>query len=431
MSEIVAVYAREILDSRGNPTVEADVILENGVMGRAAVPSGASTGEHEAVELRDKDSKRYLGKGVIKAVRNVNETIGPHLIGTDVREQALIDRMMIELDGTKNKGKLGANAILSVSLAAAKAAAVDADLPLYRYLGGAHANELPVPMMNVINGGAHADNNLDFQEIMILPVGTDRFSEAVRIGAEIYHHLKAVLKKKGFRTTVGDEGGFAPMLNNNEEALQLVVKGIEVAGYKPGKDVLMAIDAAASQFYEKGKYVLQSDRKRARSSEEMVEYYGTLLDRFPIVSIEDGLAENDWKGWQGMTRQLGGRLQLVGDDVFVTNPAILQRGIEEKVGNSVLIKLNQIGTLTETIDTVEMAKRSGYTTIISHRSGETEDTTIADLAVGCGAGQIKTGPLCRTDRVAKFNQLLRIAEELGETAVYRGRQLFPQGPRGR
>jgi enolase len=431
MSEIVAVFAREILDSRGNPTVEADVILENGVMGRAGVPSGASTGEHEAVELRDKDKERYLGKGVTKAVRNVNEAIGPHLIGMDVREQTLIDRMMIELDGTKNKGKLGANAILAVSLAVAKAAAVDADLPLYRYLGGVHANELPVPLMNVINGGAHADNNLDFQEIMILPVGTTRFPDAVRIGAEIYHHLKAVLKKKGFRTTVGDEGGFAPMLSNNEEALQLVMKGIEEAGYKPGRDVLLAIDAAASQFYEKGKYVLQSDRKRARSSEEMVEYYGALLDRFPIVSIEDGLAENDWKGWQGMTRQLGDRLQLVGDDIFVTNPEILQKGITEQVGNSVLIKLNQIGTLTETLETVELAKRSGYTTIISHRSGETEDTTIADLAVGCGAGQIKTGPLCRTDRVAKFNQLLRIAEELGETAVYRGRQLFPQPVRGR
>jgi enolase 1/2/3 len=431
MSAIVAVHAREVLDSRGNPTVEADVILENGVMGRAAVPSGASTGEAEAVELRDKDKQRYLGKGVTKAVRHVNDTIGPHLAGIDVREQALIDRMMIELDGTRNKSKLGANAILSVSLAASKAAAEDADLPLYRYLGGVHANELPVPMMNVINGGAHADNNLDFQEIMILPVGTDRFTEAVRIGAEVYHHLKDVLKKKGYRTTVGDEGGFAPMLSNNEEALQLVMKGIEAAGYRPGKDVLLAIDAAASQFYQKGKYVLQGERKRARSAEDMVGYYETLADRYPIVSIEDGLAEDDWKGWRVMTEKLARRLQLVGDDIFVTNPEILRKGIADHIANSVLVKLNQIGTLTETIQTVELARRSGYTSIISHRSGETEDTTIADLAVACGNGQIKTGPVCRTDRVAKFNQLLRIAEELGETAVYRGREMFPQLSRGR
>jgi len=429
MSEIVAVYAREILDSRGNPTVEADVILENGVSGRAAVPSGASTGEHEAVELRDKDKQRYLGKGVTKAVRNVNEAIGPHLLGMDAREQTLIDRMMIELDGTKNKSKLGANAILAVSLAAAKAAAEEAGLSLYRYLGGAHVNELPVPLMNVINGGAHADNNLDFQEIMIAPVGAARFADAVRMGAEIYHHLKSVLTKKGLRTTVGDEGGFAPTLSQNEEALDLVMKGIDEAGYRPGKDVFLAIDAAASQFYERGRYVLREDRKRTRSSEEMVAYYENLIDRFPIVSLEDGLAENDWKGWQGMTRQLGDRLQLVGDDIFVTNPEILQKGIADHVGNSVLIKLNQIGTLTETIQTIELAKRSGYATIISHRSGETEDTTIADLAVGCGAGQIKTGPVCRTDRVAKFNQLLRIAEELGETAVFRGSGSFRQTPR--
>jgi enolase 1/2/3 len=431
MSAIVAVHAREILDSRGYPTVEADVMLENGIMGRAAVPSGASTGEAEAVELRDKDKQRYLGKGVTKAVRNVNEQIGPHLIGIDAREQALIDRMMIDLDGTRNKSKLGANAILAVSLAAAKAAAEGAGLSLYRYLGGVHASELPVPMMNVINGGAHADNNLDFQEIMILPVGTDKFTDAVRIGAEVYHRLRDVLKKKGFRTTVGDEGGFAPMLSNNEEALQLVMKGIDEAGYRPGKDVLLAIDAAASQFYEKGKYVLHADRKRARSSEEMVVYYEGLADRFPIVSIEDGLAENDWKGWRLLTEKLGRRLQLVGDDIFVTNPEILRKGIAEHVANSVLIKLNQIGTLTETVQTIELAKRSGYTTVISHRSGETEDTTIADLAVGSGAGQIKTGPVCRTERVAKFNQLLRIAEELGETAVFRGREMFPQLPRGR
>lgn len=431
MSEIVAVYAREILDSRGNPTVEADVILESGVSGRAAVPSGASTGEHEAVELRDKDKQRYLGKGVTRAVRNVNETIGPHLLGMDAREQTLIDRMMIELDGTKNKSRLGANAILAVSLAAGKAAAEETGLSLYRYLGGVHANTLPVPLMNVINGGAHADNNLDFQEIMIAPVGAARFADAVRMGAEIYHHLKSVLTKKGLRTTVGDEGGFAPTLSRNEEALELVMKGIDEAGYRPGKDVFLAIDAAASQFYERGRYVLRADRKRARSSEEMVAYYEGLIDRFPIVSLEDGLAENDWKGWQGMTRQLGQRLQLVGDDIFVTNPEILQKGITDHVANSILIKLNQIGTLTETIQTIELAQRSGYATIVSHRSGETEDTTIADLAVGCGAGQIKTGPVCRTDRVAKFNQLLRIAEELGETAVFRGNRSFRQTPRGR
>jgi enolase len=431
MSEIIAIYAREILDSRGNPTVEADVILENGVAGRASVPSGASTGEHEAVELRDKDKQRYLGKGVIKAVQNVNDAIGPHLLGMEAREQAMIDRMMIELDGTKNKSKLGANAILAVSLAVAKAAAEETGLSLYRYLGGVEARELPVPLMNVINGGAHADNNLDFQEIMIVPVGAARFEDAVRMGAEIYHHLKNVLMKKGSRSTVGDEGGFAPMLSHNEEALDLVMKGIDEAGYRPGIDVFLAIDAAASQFYERGKYVLRTDRKRTRSSEEMVAYYENLVDRFPIVSIEDGLAENDWKGWQGMTRQLGHRLQLVGDDIFVTNPEILQKGVDEQVGNSVLIKLNQIGTLSETIQTIELAKRSGYTTIISHRSGETEDTTIADLAVGCGAGQIKTGPVCRTDRVAKFNQLFRIAEELGETAVFRGSRSFRQIPRVR
>jgi len=429
MSEIIAIYAREILDSRGNPTVEADVILENGVAGRASVPSGASTGEHEAVELRDKDKQRYLGKGVIKAVQNVNDAIGPHLLGMEAREQAMIDRMMIELDGTKNKSKLGANAILAVSLAVAKAAAEETGLSLYRYLGGVEARELPVPLMNVINGGAHADNNLDFQEIMIVPVGAARFEDAVRMGAEIYHHLKTVLMKKGSRSTVGDEGGFAPMLSHNEEALDLVMKGIDEAGYRPGKDVFLAIDAAASQFYERGKYVLRTDRKRTRSSEEMVAYYENLIDRFPIVSIEDGLAENDWKGWQGMTRQLGHRLQLVGDDIFVTNPEILQKGVDEQVGNSVLIKLNQIGTLSETIQTIELAKRSGYTTIISHRSGETEDVTIADLAVATNAGQIKTGAPCRGERTAKYNQLLRIEEELGSRAVYAGKNAFRVGRR--
>ena len=422
MSEIAGVLAREILDSRGNPTVEADVVLENGIMGRASVPSGASTGEHEAVELRDKDKKRYLGRGVLKAVRHVNEEIAPHVLGLDAREQILIDRMMLELDGTRNKSRLGANAILAVSLAVARAAAEDAGLPLYRYLGGAAACEMPVPLMNVINGGAHSDNNLDFQEIMIMPVGAERFDQALRMGAEVYHVLKDVLKKKGFRTTVGDEGGFAPMLSNNEEALQLVMKGIEEAGYKPGRDVYLAIDAAATQFLVKGKYLLQGDRKHARSPEEMVEYYRGLLDRFPILSIEDGLEENDWKGWKRMTERLGDRVQLVGDDLFVTHAEKLQKGITLGVGNSILIKLNQVGTLTETLQTVELARRNGYTTVISHRSGETEDTTIADLSVACGAGQIKTGPVCRTDRVAKFNQLLRINEELGEAAVYRGLQ---------
>lgn len=429
MSGIIEIFGREIIDSRGNPTVEADVILENGIMGRASVPSGASTGEAEAVELRDKDKGRFLGKGVLKAVRHINNEIAPHLIGMDARDQSLVDRMMIDLDNTPTKSRLGANAILAVSLATAKAAAEEAGLPLYRYLGGAHACELPVPLMNVINGGAHADNNLDFQEIMILPVGTTRFPEAVRMGAEIYHCLKAVLKKKGLRTMIGDEGGFAPMLKNNEEALDLVVKGIEEAGYKPGRDVFLAIDAAASQFYQKGKYILGGKRKKARSSDEMVAYYETLINRLPIVSIEDGMAENDWKGWQALTAKLGQRIQLVGDDLFATNPDLLKRGIRCGAGNSILIKLNQIGTLTETMQTVEIARRAGYTTIISHRSGETEDTTIADLAVGCGAGQIKTGPLSRTDRVAKFNQLLRINEDLGQTAVYRGEDTFRQASR--
>ena len=426
MSGISAIVGREILDSRGNPTVEADVLLENGIMGRAAVPSGASTGAGEAVELRDRDKKRYLGKGVRKAVRNVNMEIAPHLLGMPVADQALIDRMMIDLDGTHNKSKLGANAILAVSLASAKAAAEDADLSLFRYLGGVQACELPVPMMNVINGGAHADNNLDFQEIMIMPVGAKLFRESLRMGAEIYHHLRTVLTKKGYRTTVGDEGGFAPMVTSNDEALELVMKGIELAGYKPGQDVTIAIDAAASEFYEKGKYVLRADKKRVYSTEELVGYYRKLIDRFPIISIEDGLAETDWKGWQGMTKKLGQRTQLVGDDVFVTNAEILAKGIKDQVGNSILIKLNQIGTLTETLETIELAKRAGYTTVISHRSGETEDTTIADLAVATGAGQIKTGPTCRTDRVAKFNQLLRIEEELGETAQFRGRESLLQ-----
>lgn len=424
MSEIVEVFGREILDSRGNPTVEAEVFLESGVMGRASVPSGASTGEAEAVELRDNDRKRYLGKGVLKAVRNVNQKIGPLLRGTDAGEQALIDRMMIDLDHSPNKSRLGANAILAVSLAAAKAAAEDLGLSLFRYLGGVHACELPVPLMNVLNGGAHADNNLDFQEIMILPVGAKRFPEALRMGAEIYHHLKKVLNKKDHRTTVGDEGGFAPMMKDNEEALCLVMEGIVAAGYKPGKDVLLAIDAAASQFHKKGKYFLHGDRKAGRTSAEMVDYYQDLINRYPIISIEDGLDEQDWKGWKIMTERIGLRIQLVGDDIFVTNPKFLKKGIKNKVGNSILIKLNQIGTLTETIETIEMARQAGYTTVISHRSGETEDTTIADLSVATSAGQIKTGPVCRTDRVAKLNQLLRIDEELGQAAVYRGRKVL-------
>ncbi|HSG06126.1 MAG TPA: phosphopyruvate hydratase, partial [Nitrospiria bacterium] len=367
MSEIIEVFGREILDSRGNPTVEADVFLESGVMGRAAVPSGASTGEAEAVELRDNDRSRYLGKGVLKAVRNINTKIAPLIIGADAREQTLVDHMMIDLDQTPNKSRLGANAILAVSLANAKAAAEEAGLPLYRYLGGVHAGELPVPMMNVINGGAHADNNLDFQEIMILPVGTDRFPEALRMGAEVYHHLKKVLQKKRYITGVGDEGGFAPMVKNNEEALSLVVKGISEAGYKPGKDVVLAIDAAASQFHRNGKYVLGDEANRARSAEKLIDYYESLLDKYPIVSIEDGLEETDWKGWRKMTERIGKRIQLVGDDLFVTNSEFLKKGIKNKVGNSILVKLNQIGTLTETFDTIEMARKAGYTTVISHR----------------------------------------------------------------
>ena len=421
MSDVIEVFAREILDSRGLPTVEADVILESGVLGRAAVPSGASTGELEAIELRDQDRKRYRGKGVLKAIGHVREEIGPHIAGIDAQEQSLIDRMMIELDGTKNKSRLGANAILGVSLACAKAAAEETGLPLYRYLGGTDARELPLPLMNVINGGAHADNNLAFQEIMILPVGAATFSKAVRMGSEVYHGLKDLLKKKGYRTAVGDEGGFAPLLNQNEEALDLVMLGIEEAGYRPGKDVLLALDVAASQLYEKGRYALEANRKKTLGSKEMVRYYEALVERYPIVSIEDGMAETDWVGWHHLTDCLGRRIQLVGDDLFVTHTELLKRGIQEKSANSILIKPNQIGTLTETLETVELAQRSGYTTIISHRSGETEDTTIADLAVATHSGQIKTGPPCRTDRVAKFNQLLRIEEELGDTAIFRGR----------
>ena len=424
MSRIAEIRAREILDSRGNPTVEVDVALESGARGRAAVPSGASTGTREALELRDGDKKRYLGKGVSKAVANVRTVLAPSLLGRDAADQVGIDRRMIALDGTPNKGTLGANAILGVSLAVAKAAAAEAGLPLYRYLGGASAHELPVPLMNVINGGAHADNNLDLQEFMIVPVGAPTFAEALRMAAEVFHALKALLKKKSLNTAVGDEGGFAPNLGTNEEALALIVQAIEAAGYEPGRDMALALDAAASEFYENGRYVMKGEAQAQRSSEDMIKYYEGLLSRYPIVSIEDGLGEQDWKGWKALTERLGQRVQLVGDDIFVTNPEIFAKGIAEGLGNSILIKLNQIGTLTETLETIEMAKRAGYTAVVSHRSGETEDVTIADLAVGLNAGQIKTGSLSRTDRTAKYNQLLRIEEDLEGAARYRGRAVF-------
>ncbi len=423
MSEIIDVFAREVLDSRGNPTVEADVILESGAMGRAVVPSGASTGEREALELRDGDKARYLGKGVEKAVSNVIEVIGPAVSGMDSTEQAVIDRTMIEMDGTENKGKLGANAMLAVSLAVAKAAAEEAGLPLYHYLGGPNAKELPVPMMNVLNGGAHADNNVDIQEFMIIPAGASSCTEAIRTGAEVFHNLKSVLKKKGYNTAVGDEGGFAPNLKSNEEAVQVILEAIEKAGYKPGQDVFLGLDAAASEFYENGVYDLKGEGRK-KSSEEMVSFYEDWAKRYPIITIEDGMSEKDWKGWKLLTDRLGKQIQLVGDDIFVTNTSIFKKGIAEGIGNSILIKLNQIGTLTETLDAIEMAKRAGYTAVVSHRSGETEDATIADLAVATNAGQIKTGSLSRTDRIAKYNQLIRIEEELGDAAVYRGRAVF-------
>jgi enolase len=422
MSEIIDVYAREVLDSRGNPTVEADVILESGVLGRAIVPSGASTGEREALELRD-GGPRYQGKGVQKAVTNVIEIIGPAVTGMDATEQAVIDRTMIELDGTENKGKLGANAMLAVSLAAAKAAAEDAGLPLYHYLGGPNAKELPVPMMNVLNGGAHADNNVDIQEFMIIPAGASSCSEAIRIGAEVFHNLKSVLKKKGYNTSVGDEGGFAPNLKSNEEAVQVILEAIDKAGYKPGQDVFLGIDSAASEFFENGVYDLKGEGKK-KTPEEMVAFYEEWIKRYPIVTIEDGMSEKDWKGWKLLTDALGKKVQLVGDDIFVTNTSIFKKGIAEGIGNSILIKLNQIGTLTETLDAIEMAKRAHYTAVVSHRSGESEDATIADLAVAMNTGQIKTGSLSRTDRIAKYNQLIRIEEELGDAAVYRGREVF-------
>jgi enolase len=425
MTTIVEVFAREILDSRGNPTVEVEVFLESGVWGRAAVPSGASTGEHEAIELRDKDDKRYGGKGVLNAVNNVNETIAEELIGEDATEQTYIDNLLLELDGTKNKANLGANAILGVSLATAKAAANAMDLPLYQYLGGVNAKTLPVPMMNIINGGAHADNNVDLQEFMIMPAGAPTFSEALRMGTEIFHFLKSVLKSKNYNTAVGDEGGFAPDLKSNEEALQVIMEAIEKANYKAGDDLFICLDPASSEFYDtaKKKYVLKSENKEL-SSEEMVAYYVDLCKRYPIVSIEDGLDENDWEGWKFLTSELGGKIQLVGDDLLVTNTEKLKRAIDGNIANSILIKVNQIGTLTETLDAIEMAKCAGYTSVISHRSGETEDATIADIAVATNAGQIKTGSASRSDRIAKYNQLLRIEEMLGDVAVYPGKSIL-------
>lgn len=422
MSAIREIKGRQIIDSRGNPTIEAEVTLESGAKGWAAVPSGASTGEKEAIELRDGDKRRWMGKGVSKAVSNISKVIAPELLGKEAFDQAGIDGAMIALDGTKTKSKLGANAILGVSLAVAKASANETEQPLYRYLGGVNARVLPVPLMNIINGGAHADNRLDLQEFMIIPVGAPRFSEALRMATEVFHSLKALLKKKGLNTAVGDEGGFAPDLQSNEEALSLISQSIEDAGYKVGQDIALALDCAASEFYGNGRYVLEAEKNQDHSSDEMISYYGKLLDRYPILSIEDGLSELDWKGWKILTEKLGKRVQLVGDDIFVTNVEIFSKGIKEGIGNSILIKLNQIGTLTETLDAIELAKRSGYTAIISHRSGETEDTTIADVAVATNSGLIKTGSLSRTDRVAKYNQLLRIEEELGSVALYRGRE---------
>ena len=424
MSQITDVYAREILDSRGNPTLEVEVFLESGAMGRAAVPSGASTGEREALELRDGDKSRYLGKGVLKAVDNVNDVIANQIIGMEASDQVGVDKRMIELDGTEYKSTLGANAILGVSLAVAKAAADDAGLPLYQYIGGANAKELPLPMMNIINGGAHADNNVDIQEFMIMPCGAPNFREALRMGAEIFHALKGVLKGKGYNTSVGDEGGFAPNLKSNEEALEVIMEAITKAGYKPGEDVLLALDVASSELYKDGKYRLENEAQPEKTAEQLIDFYENLVNKYPIISIEDGMAENDWDGWKKLTDRLGKRIQIVGDDLFVTNPAILKEGIRKGIANSILIKLNQIGTLTETLDAIEMAKRAGYTTVISHRSGETEDTTLADLAVAVNAGQIKTGSLCRTDRVCKYNQLLRIEDELDEVAIFRGRDVF-------
>jgi len=426
MTTITDIFAREILDSRGNPTIEVDVVLESGIMGRASVPSGASTGEREAVELRDGDKKRYNGKGVQNAVKNVNDIIAEEVIGFDATDQVGIDKLMIELDGTPNKKKLGANAILGVSMAVAKAAANYFNLPFYRYIGGTNAKILPVPMMNILNGGKHADNNVDIQEFMIVPVNALTFNDALRMGAEVFHSLKSVLQKKGYNTAVGDEGGFAPSLKSNEEAIEVILESIEKANYKPGKDLFLALDPAASEFYEKGKYVFKKSDKSSKSPEQMVKFYENLVRKYPIISIEDGMAENDWHGWKIITEALGEKIQIVGDDIFVTNTKILKEGIEKGIANSILIKVNQIGTLTETFDCIEYAKRAGYTTVISHRSGETEDTTIADIAVGTNASQIKTGSASRTDRVAKYNQLLRIEEELGTNGIYAGINAFKQ-----
>ncbi len=425
MTTIVDVFGREVLDSRGNPTVEVEVILECGVGGSAIVPSGASTGEHEAVELRDGDKSRYLGKGVTKAVSNVNDIIAEEIIGEDATEQIVIDQILNELDGTENKAKLGANAILGVSLAVAKAAANALELPLYQYIGGVHARTLPVPQMNILNGGSHADNNVDMQEFMIMPAGAANFAESLRMGAETFHSLKAVLKSKGYNTAVGDEGGFAPDLNSNEEALQVIVEAIEKAGYKPGKDIYLALDPASSEFFntQTNKYVLKSENKEL-SPAEMVDYYVGLVEKYPIASIEDGMAEDDWDGWKIMTDKLGNKIQLVGDDLFVTNTKRIAKGLELGVCNSVLIKVNQIGTLTETLDAIEMAHKAGYTAVVSHRSGETEDTTIADIVVAANCCQIKSGSASRTDRIAKYNQLLRIEESLGEAAVFAGKSVL-------
>jgi enolase len=424
MTSITEVHAREILDSRGNPTVEVEVVLDSGVVGRAAVPSGASTGEREALELRDGDKARYKGKGVLVAVENVNGTIAPALLGYSALDQALIDRILIELDGTPNKGKLGANAILGVSMATAHAAAADLEIPLYRYLGGVHATTLPVPMMNILNGGEHADNNVDIQEFMVMPVGAGSFREALRCGAEIFHTLKGVLKEKGLNTAVGDEGGFAPNLGSNSEALDVIVEAIGRAGYKAGQDVVLALDSAASSFCRDGKYHLEGEGRLDLSSADMIAFYEDLVERYPIRSIEDPLDENDWDGFVAFNKALGGKIQVVGDDLFVTNTELLARGIETTAANSILIKLNQIGSVTETFEAIAMARRAGYTAVVSHRSGETEDVTIADLVVATGAGQIKTGSLCRSDRVAKYNQLLRIEEELGQTAGFLGPDIF-------
>ncbi len=421
---ITDIIGREILDSRGNPTIEVDVTLENGVVGRAAVPSGASTGEHEAVELRDGDKSRYLGKGVLNAVEHVNNTLAGELTGFEATDQIGIDTLMIKLDGTPNKSKLGANAILGVSLAVAKAAAQSVQLPLYAYIGGANAKTLPVPMMNILNGGKHADNNVDLQEFMIVPVNAPSFAEALRMGTEVFHSLKSVLQKKGYNTAVGDEGGFAPSLKSNEEAVEVILQAISKANYEPGKDVYLALDPASSEFFENGKYVFAKSDKSSKTSDQMVRYYEDLVRKYPILSIEDGMAENDWDGWKLMTDVLGKKIQLVGDDLFVTNTSFLKKGIDSGVANSILIKVNQIGTLTETLDAIEMAKRAGYTCVISHRSGETEDATIADIAVATNAGQIKTGSASRTDRIAKYNQLLRIEEQLDASGIYPGLSAF-------